>query len=60
MKVVWFGPRFAGSPPPTVGPAFGNAVVNIPVDFLEGLLKDKDYNCYWIENLKFKSILAVR
>jgi hypothetical protein len=59
MEVVWFGPRLAG-PAPEVGPAFGNAVVNLPVVFLESLLKDQGYRCYWIENLAFKTILAVR
>ena len=58
MKVVWFGPRLPG-PPPEVGPAFGNAVFNLPVDFLESLLK-KGYHCYWVECLRFKSIVAVR
>ena len=57
MEVTWFGPA---GPPPEVAPAFGNAVFNLPVDFLEELLKDKGYFCYWVECLKFKAIVAVR
>ena len=58
MKVVWFGPRLPG-PPPKASPAFGNAVFNLPVNYLEELLS-RGYHCYWVECLKFRSIMAVR
>ena len=59
MRVVWFGPQFP-APPPKVGPAYGNAVFNVPAAFLNRLLRHKGYYCYWIECLKFRTIMAVR
>ena len=61
LEVVWFGPRLNnGNPPEGYGPALGNIAFNLPAGFLLNLITSNGYNCYWIENFEFGTILAAR
>ena len=60
VEVVWFGPRLLDSNEERQGPAYGNVAFNMPAHWLELLVTEKGFNCYWLENFVWPQNTAVR
>ena len=60
MAIVWFEPRLLDSNEKHGGPAYGNVAFNMPAHWLELLITEKGFNCYWLENFVWPQNTAVR